>query len=69
MRVLMQISMAGRDFAVTTGEVYECDEATARRLIAAGYASPLPVSPPVPETTMRAPAPERAMKPRGRPRG
>lgn len=69
MLVLMLTSLAGRDFAVTTGEVYECDGATGQRLIAAGYAAPLPDEAPAVETAMAAPAVEKAVRLRGRARG
>lgn len=68
MFVRLMTSLAGVDGAWSAGELYECDEATARRLIAAGYAVPtqhagLPV---VIETAEASGGPERAVLPKGR---
>ena len=67
----MQTSLVGPTVSVTTGDVYECDDATAQRLIAAGYAVALPTDSHAgaPETAMASPAVERAVRPRGRARG
>jgi hypothetical protein len=49
------------------GDLYECDEASAERLVNAGRAEYLP-APSDHETAMVDGAPERAVRPRGRPR-
>lgn len=67
--VRILVPMAGVQ-SWATGDLYECDEASAARLVAAGRAewlAPEPSS--VGETAMRGGAPERAVKPRGRARG
>ena len=76
-QVRMRVGLAGINFAHCAGEVYECDEASAARLIAVGFAEPLVTPEPTPppqheaviETAMRAAPPEKAVKPRGRGRG
>jgi hypothetical protein len=68
MFVRLLTSMAGPSGAWTVGDLYECDEPTARRLVAAGYAVPTDVGP-VPvvvETAMAEGGPEQAVRPRGR---
>lgn len=62
MKVRLLVSIAGVDFAKTTGELYECDPAAAARLIAAGYAEAITV----PEAAMQVPAAETAMRPHAR---
>lgn len=59
--------MSGRDQAWSVGDRYECDEAAAQRLVAAGMAEYLDVPAEI-ETAMAAGAPERAMRPRGKAR-
>lgn len=66
MTIRLLTSLAGPRGAWTTGDVYECDEAEAGRLIAAGFAEPIA---PAYETAVAAPPPERAVKPRGKARG
>lgn len=71
MQVRLLVGMAGPDHAWSAGDLYECDEASARRLVAAGYAVPTSAGP-VPvvlETEMLGPGPEQAIKPRGRRKG
>ncbi|MEG3144223.1 hypothetical protein U1839_06110 [Sphingomonas sp. RT2P30] len=40
MRVRMLTSMAGPDISMSVGDIYECDQAEAIRLIEAGFAAP-----------------------------
>lgn len=52
-----------------TGDLYECDDASAARLVALGRAewlAPVAEAVPVIETAMREVSPERAVKPRGK---
>jgi hypothetical protein len=64
----MLTSLAGVDFAVHTGEIYTCDDATASRFVAAGlaeYVRETPVQAAVRTTTEMA---ARVLKPSGRKR-
>lgn len=64
MVVRMLTSLVGPTVAVTTGDVYACDDATAARFIAAGIAEA--IQPEVTETAMVAPKVERAVRPKGK---
>lgn len=68
MVIRLLVAMSGRDQAWTTGDLYECDDAAAARMVAAGLAEYL-APPRAPETAMASGAVERAVKPRGRARG
>lgn len=68
--VRLLVAMAGPDHAWSVGDLYECDDATAARFVAAGRGEMLRPAAPAPvETAMRDGAPERAVKPRGKARG
>lgn len=68
MVVRLLTSMAGPSGAWAAGDLFPCDEATALRLIAAGYAVPVSAGPApvVVETEARGTGPEAAIRPRGR---
>jgi hypothetical protein len=66
-RVRMRESLIGLTFAVQAGDEYVCDLATAQRLVAEGLAEF--IGAPEPDTMMRNPAVERAVKPRPKARG
>lgn len=74
--VRMRVGLAGLGFSHAAGELYECDDAAAARLVAAGAAE-WPEAPaaldtttaPVVETAMKTGGPERMVKPRGKARG
>lgn len=72
-RVRVLVAMAGSDHSWSVGDLYECDDVSAARLVAAGrveYLDAQPAAPVAPvETAMRSGAPDRAMRPRGRGRG
>jgi hypothetical protein len=64
-RVLVPMSGAQQSWA--TGSLYECDDASAARLVAAGRAEWIdPPAVPVIETAMQDGGPERAVRPRGK---
>jgi hypothetical protein len=65
MNVRLLTSIVGPSGSWNEGDVYSCDEGTATRLIAKGYAVPLDISG---IELAVAGAPERAMKPKGRKR-
>ena len=65
--VKMRVSLVGPTLSVSGGDLFECDEATAARLVANGAAEW--VAGPVPETAMRAPIAEHAVKAKPRARG
>jgi hypothetical protein len=44
-KIRMLVSLAGENFAVTAGDVYECDPAEAARMIEAGFGEPVATSP------------------------
>lgn len=69
-RVRLLVAMSGRDKSWSVGDLYECDEVAAARLVSVGRAARVepPVSPPVVIETMMVEPPERAVRPRGRPR-
>jgi hypothetical protein len=69
--VRLRVGLSGAAGAWAAGELYETDEGTAGRLVAAGCADYVveDVPTPAPETTMRTGGPERAVQPRGRKRG
>lgn len=70
MRVKLLVGLAGSTFAYAGGDMYECDDATAARFVAAGIAVYEPAPPAtVVEAAATPGAPERAVKPRGRARG
>ena len=66
------VAMSGCAQAWATGDLYECDEVAAARLVAAGYGvrvdPPLAPAASAVETAMAAGAPERAVRPRGKAR-
>lgn len=68
MQIRLLTSFAGPDQAWAAGELFECDEATAARMFAAGFAVPVSAGPApvVVETEMAGIGPEQAVKPRGR---
>lgn len=68
MVVRLLTSMAGPAGAWATGDLYECDEATARRMVEAGYAVPASLggTPVIVETAQASGGPERAVSARGR---
>jgi len=65
--VRMRVSLIGPTIAVHEGDTYVCDLATAQRLVAEGAAEFLGDQ--GPETMMRDPVVERAVKPRAKARG
>lgn len=73
MVVRVIVPMSGPSRAWAAGDLYECDDAAAARLVAAGIAVPVapagidPV-PVAPEAAVAEP-PERAVRPRARGRG
>lgn len=67
MRVRLLTSIASPDGVWHEGDVYTTDDATARRLIAAGQAVPCEVG--GVELALGPPGPERAVMPKGRRRG
>ena len=68
MVIRLLTSLAGPEGAWAAGDLYPCDEATALRLIRAGYGVPADHAgmPVVVETAEALPAPERAVKGRRR---
>lgn len=73
MLVRLLVGLSGSAGAWSAGELYETDEGTAGRFVAAGIAEPVvetlaPSVEPSPETAMLNGGPERAVRPRGRPR-
>lgn len=70
MVIRLLTSLAGPDVARAAGDLFECDEATARRMFAAGYAVPVEAGPApvIVDTAERIGGVERAVKPRGRKR-
>lgn len=73
MIVRLTVGLSGTAGAWAPGDLYECDVETAARFIAAGYAEPVmgdlaPTLAASPETAMLSGGPERAVRPRGRPR-
>lgn len=66
MRVRLLTSLVSPLGSWAEGDVYECDDATAGRMIAAGAAVPFAVG--GVELALGEPGPERAVKPRGRER-
>lgn len=68
MQIRLLTSIAGPAQAWAAGDLYECDEATARRMFAAGYAVPLDAGPAaiVVESATQGGGVERAIKPRAR---
>lgn len=68
MVIRLLTSLAGPLGAWAAGDLYECDESTARRMVGAGYAVPADLAgvPVVVETTEAPSAPERALSARGR---
>jgi hypothetical protein len=68
MVVRLVTALAGPSGSWAVGDLYSCDEPTARRLIAAGYAVPLTAgaAPVVIDAAIRNGGPEHAMQPRGR---
>jgi hypothetical protein len=44
-KITMLVSLAGESFAVNAGDLYECDQAEAARMIAAGFAEPVASKP------------------------
>lgn len=69
MVVRLLVPIAGLGFSLGPGDPYECDDASAARLVAAGMA--VPVEPPAAEgeVAMAPGARERAMRARGKARG
>jgi hypothetical protein len=67
MHVRLLTSLSSPDGSWEEGDVYPCDEQTAKRLIARGQAVPVTVG--GVELAMEERAPEHAVLPRGRPRG
>lgn len=68
MQIRLLVSLASPDQAWAAGDLYDCDEATARRFFAAGYAVPVAAGPApiVLESAMLGGGPEQAVKPRAR---
>lgn len=66
MQVRLLVSFASPETAWAAGDLFDCDEATAGRMIAAGFAVPTSAGPApvVVESAMAEGAAERAMKPR-----
>ena len=65
--VKMRVALMGPDVSVAPGEFFTCDDQTAARLVASAQADL--VVPEAPETTMREPLVERAIKPKSKGRG
>lgn len=73
MTVRVLVPMSGPDGAWSVGDLYHCAQADAERLVASGRVAWVTAPAPMPEhttpeTAMHAGAPERAVRPRGRPR-
>ncbi len=68
MVVRLLTSLAGPDGAWAAGDLFECDEATARRLVAAGYGVPAEIAgvPVVVEAAQSSGGSERAVTARPR---
>lgn len=69
MVVRLLVPIAGVGFSLGPGDPYECDDASAARLVAAGIAAPVDPPPADVETAMAPGARERAMRSRGKARG
>lgn len=67
MTIRLLTALVGLTQTWEPGDLYHCDEGTAARFIAKGYAVPVMVG--GVELAMTPDAPERAMRPRGRRRG
>lgn len=71
MQVRLLVSFANGDRAWAAGDLFDCDENAAGRLIAAGYAVPVMVGPlpVVVESEAYSTGPEQAVRPRPRKKG
>lgn len=67
MKIRLLTSLAGPDGAWAMGDLYECDEATAARMLAAGMAERISAIPVI-ETAMTDGGPEKAVTRKGRPK-